>query len=70
MKIGGSLTDDLWSFADQEAKRRGTSRSGLLAQLLSAERVGEQARRYLDRYAYSARSASVGLILAAYLAGR
>jgi metal-responsive CopG/Arc/MetJ family transcriptional regulator len=52
MKIGVSLPDDLIAFADQEAQRRGTSRSGLLAQLLEAEQVREQTRRYLDRYGW------------------
>jgi metal-responsive CopG/Arc/MetJ family transcriptional regulator len=52
MKIGVSLSDDLLRFAREEASRRGTSRSGLLAQLLRAERVREQARRYIDRYGW------------------
>lgn len=52
MKIGVSLSDDLLRFAGEEARRRGTSRSGLLAQLLQAERVREQARRYLDRHGW------------------
>jgi metal-responsive CopG/Arc/MetJ family transcriptional regulator len=52
MKIGVSLPEDLVEFADQAAERRGTTRSGLLAQLLEAERVREQARRYLDRYGW------------------
>jgi metal-responsive CopG/Arc/MetJ family transcriptional regulator len=52
MKIGVSLPDELVTFADEEAERRGTSRSGLLAQLLRAERVREQSRRYLDRYGW------------------
>lgn len=52
MKIGVSLSDDLLDFAAKEAKRRGTTRSGLLAQLLEAERVREQARQYLDRYGW------------------
>ncbi len=52
MKIGVSLSDELLSFADKEARRRGTSRSGLLAQLLDAERVREQARRYMDRHGW------------------
>ena len=52
MKIGVSLPEDLISFADDEAKRRGTSRSGLLAQLLAAEQVREQTRHYLDRYGW------------------
>lgn len=52
MKVGVSLPEDLIAFADQEAKRRRTSRSGLLAQLLDAERVREQARQYLDRHGW------------------
>jgi metal-responsive CopG/Arc/MetJ family transcriptional regulator len=51
-KIGVSLPDDLIAFADREAERRGTSRSGLLADLLEAERVREQTRRYLDRHGW------------------
>ena len=39
-------------FADKEAKRRGTTRSGLLASLLEAERIREQTLRYLDRYGW------------------
>jgi metal-responsive CopG/Arc/MetJ family transcriptional regulator len=52
MKIGVSLPEDLIAFADREAKRRKTSRSSLVAQLLDAERVREQARRYLDRHGW------------------
>lgn len=52
MKIGVSLSEDLIAFADEEADRRGTSRSGLLAQLLEAERIREQTRAYLDRYGW------------------
>jgi len=52
MKIGVSLPDALVSFADEEAKRRGTSRSGLLAELLDAERVRDQVRRYVDRHGW------------------
>ncbi len=52
MKIGVSLPDELITFADREAKRRGTSRSGLLAELLKAEQVREQVRAYLDRYGW------------------
>lgn len=52
MKVGVSLPDDLIAFADEEASRRGTTRSGLLAQLLIAERVREQARRYIDRHGW------------------
>ena len=50
MKIGVSLPEDLVAFADEEASRRGISRSGLLAALLAAERVREQTARYLDRH--------------------
>ena len=52
MKLGVSLPDELVVFADEEAKRRGTSRSALLASLLKAEQVREQARRYLDRHGW------------------
>jgi len=52
MKIGVSIPEDLIAFADQEAKRRGLSRSGLLAQLLESEKVREQTRRYLDQYGW------------------
>lgn len=52
MKVGVSLPDDLLEFADAEAKVRGTTRSGLLAQLLHAERVREQVRRYIDRHGW------------------
>ena len=47
-----SLPEELVAFADREAVRRRTSRSGLLAQLLQAERVREQTRKYLDRYGW------------------
>lgn len=52
MKIGVSLSKKLVEFADEEASRRGLSRSGLLAELLEAERVREQTRRYLDRHGW------------------
>jgi metal-responsive CopG/Arc/MetJ family transcriptional regulator len=52
MKVGVSLPQDLIAFADREASRRGTTRSGLLAQLLKAERVREQTRRYIDRHGW------------------
>ena len=52
MKIGVSLPEELVAFADEAAERRGTSRSGLLAQLLEAERVREQVNSYLDRYGW------------------
>jgi metal-responsive CopG/Arc/MetJ family transcriptional regulator len=52
MKIGVSLPSELIEFADAEAARRGTSRSGLLAELLEAERIREQTRRYLDRHGW------------------
>lgn len=52
MKVGVSLPDDLIAFADEEATRRGTTRSGLLAQLLKAELVREQTRRYIDQHGW------------------
>ena len=52
MKIGVSLSEDLISFADQAARRRGTSRSLLLAQLLEAERVRQKTQEYLDRHGW------------------
>jgi hypothetical protein len=52
MKLGVSLPAELVTFADEEAKRRRTSRSGLLAQLLEAERVREQVGRYIDRHGW------------------
>lgn len=47
-KIGVSLPGALIAFADEEAARRGTTRSRLLAGLLEAERVRDQTRRYLE----------------------
>jgi metal-responsive CopG/Arc/MetJ family transcriptional regulator len=52
MKVGISLPDDLLAFADAEAKRRNTTRSGLLAQLLEAERIREQVRHYIDQHGW------------------
>jgi hypothetical protein len=52
VKIGVSLNADLVAFANHEAAKRGTSRSGLLAELLEAERVRGQMRRYLDRHGW------------------
>ncbi len=52
MKIGISLPEDLVAFADEAAKRRGTSRSELLARLLEAERVRQQTQAYLDRHGW------------------
>lgn len=52
MKVGVSLPENLIAFADAEAKRRGTTRSGLLAGLLEAERIREQVRQYIDRYGW------------------
>ena len=52
MKIGVSIPETLIAFADEEAKRRGLSRSGLLAELLEAEKVRNQTRRYLDQYGW------------------
>ena len=52
MKIGVSLPNDLIAFADREAKRRGTSRSGLLAELLRAEQARDQLYAYLDQHGW------------------
>ena len=52
MKIGVSLPEDLVAFADDAARRRGTTRSALLASILKAERVREQTQRYLDRHGW------------------
>lgn len=52
MKIGISLPEDLIAFADEAARRRGTSRSELLARLLEAERMREQVQQYLDRHGW------------------
>ena len=52
MKIGVSIPEELIAFADKEAKRRGRSRSGLLAQLLEGEKLREQTRRYIDQYGW------------------
>jgi metal-responsive CopG/Arc/MetJ family transcriptional regulator len=52
VKIGISLPEDLIAFADETARRRGTSRSELLAQLLEEERVRQQTREYLDRHGW------------------
>jgi metal-responsive CopG/Arc/MetJ family transcriptional regulator len=52
IKIGVSLPQQLVEFADEEAKRRGTTRSGLLASLVEAERIREQTRRYIDQYGW------------------
>jgi metal-responsive CopG/Arc/MetJ family transcriptional regulator len=52
IKIGVSLPQELVEFADEEAKRRGTTRSGLLASLVEAERISEQTRRYIDQYGW------------------
>ena len=47
-----SLPVDLVAFADEAAKRRRTSRSGLLARLLEAERVRQQTQEYLDHHGW------------------
>lgn len=52
MKIGVSLPADLLAFADEEAKRRGTTRSGLLAHLLEVEQIQSQVRRYIDQHGW------------------
>ncbi|HUE84859.1 MAG TPA: hypothetical protein VMO26_02170 [Vicinamibacterales bacterium] len=52
MKIGVSLSAELIAFADDVARKRGTTRSGLLAELLEAERVRQQAQAYIDRHGW------------------
>ena len=52
MKIGVSLPEDLVTFADEVARRRGLSRSELLAELLVAERVRDRTMKYLDRHGW------------------
>jgi metal-responsive CopG/Arc/MetJ family transcriptional regulator len=52
VKIGVSLPEDLVAFADRAARRRGHSRSELLARLLEAERVRQQTQEYLDRHGW------------------
>jgi hypothetical protein len=52
MKIGVSLPDELIAFADERARELGTTRSALLAELLAAERIRQQARAYLDRHGW------------------
>lgn len=52
MKLGISIPDDLVGFADAEAERRGTSRSGLIAELIEAERLRRQVSAYIDRHGW------------------
>jgi len=52
MKLGVSLPQDLVAFADREAERGGTTRSGYLAQLLEAERVRRQVGEYIDQHGW------------------
>ena len=52
MKLGVSLPDDLVTFADKEAERRGTSRSAYLAQLLEADKLRSQVAEYIDRHGW------------------
>jgi metal-responsive CopG/Arc/MetJ family transcriptional regulator len=52
VKIVVSLRQDLIAFADEIASRWSTSRSGLLAELLNAERIRQRTRECLDRHAW------------------
>ncbi len=52
MKIIVSLPEELVGFADSEARRRGTTRSKLLAELLVEACVRGQAKRYLDEHGW------------------
>lgn len=60
MKIGVSLSRELVDFADEEADHRGTTRSGLLAELLQEVRVRKQALAYLDRHGWDVAEDSQG----------
>lgn len=52
MKIGVSISAELLEFADSEAERRGTTRSGFLAELLEEARVRARTSAYLDRHGW------------------
>ncbi len=52
MKVGVSLPANLLAFADEEAERRGTTRSGLLAHLLEVEQTQTQVRSYIDKHGW------------------
>lgn len=52
MKISISLPDELVNFADGEAIRRGTTRSGLVALLLEEAQIRGQTRQYLDQHGW------------------
>lgn len=52
MKIGVSIPEELIAFADEEAERRGLSRSGLLAHLLEREKVRGQTQSYIDKHGW------------------
>lgn len=53
MKIRVSIPADLVAFADEEASRRGTTLSGLLAELLESERLRQQLGSYIDRHGWN-----------------
>ena len=46
------MPKDLVVFVDEQAKRRGLSRSALLANLLQAEKIREQTCRYIDQHGW------------------
>ncbi|HET9766692.1 MAG TPA: hypothetical protein VFS60_07585 [Thermoanaerobaculia bacterium] len=52
MKLGVSLPEDLIAFADEAARRKGSTRSAYLAELLAAERLREQVSSYIDRHGW------------------
>jgi hypothetical protein len=52
MKIAVFIPDSLIHFADAEAKRRGTTRSGFLTQLLEAEKMRVQTKRHIDEHGW------------------
>jgi hypothetical protein len=52
VKIGVFLSDEPLALADSEATRRGTSRWGLLAELLDEARIRERIRRSIDEHGW------------------
>jgi hypothetical protein len=52
LKIQISLPANLLAFADEEAKRRRTTRSGFLEHLLVVEQAQFQVGRYIDKHGW------------------
>lgn len=53
-KVTVSVTEELLAFADQAADRQGTSRSGLICELLAERRARERAALAHEGYAFYA----------------